>query len=322
MRGAASARAGVLRPAVGTLVAGAALALAGAMWSSVAAAQAAQAGRRSPPRQQVAESPRPVATSSAPAAPLPRSKARDTRRRTVIVDAGHGGIDRGMTGYTSSHRPVFEKDIVLAVAKRLANRLENAGVNVVMTRTADTLIGLYDRGPMANRSDGDLFISIHVNAANPHWKNASSYRGFETYFLAEARTEDERRVAEMENSSVQFDTGPEMPAHDNALGFMLNDMLQNEHLRESSDLAATIQDQLRAVHPGPSRGVKQGNLVVLVKAFMPAVLVEIGYGSNPAEADWMTSSSGQAQVADAISRAALDYLTRFERRVAGGSTGK
>ncbi|HVZ48100.1 MAG TPA: N-acetylmuramoyl-L-alanine amidase [Gemmatimonadaceae bacterium] len=257
-------------------------------------------------------------------APLGAQAARRPapRHRTVIVDAGHGGVDRGMTGYTSSGRRIYEKDITLDIANRVASRLENAGVHVVMTRTADTLIGLYDRGPIANRADGDLFISIHVNAANPHWKDPSSARGFETYFLAEARTEDERRVAEMENASVQFDAGPEMPTHDNALGFMLNDMLQNEHLRESSDLAATIQGDLQAVHPGPSRGVKQGNLVVLIKAFMPAVLVEVGFGSNPADADWMTSARGQGQIADAISKAALSYLARYERRVAGGSSGK
>ncbi len=247
---------------------------------------------------------------------------REPRRRTVIVDAGHGGVDRGMTGRTSSGRAVYEKDITLAIARLVANRLEAAGVRVVMTRTADTLIGLYDRGPIANAADGDVFISIHVNAANPRWKEPAAARGFETYFLAEARTEDERRVAEIENSSAQFDTGPSLPGRHDALGFMLSDMLQNEHLRESSDLAATIQDGLKAVHPGPSRGVKQANFVVLVKAFMPSVLVEVGFGSNPGDADWMTSASGQGQIADAISRAALEYLARYERRVSGASAGK
>lgn len=269
------------------------------------------------PRGPAVRAPAPAAASTSDA-----PRAREARRRTVIVDAGHGGVDRGMTGRTSSGRTVYEKDITLSIARLVANRLESAGVRVVMTRTADTLIGLYDRGPIANAADGDVFISIHVNAANPRWKDPGAARGFETYFLAEARTEDERRVAEIENSSAQFDTGPQMPGRNDALGFMLSDMLQNEHLRESSDLAATIQDGLKAVHPGPSRGVKQGNLVVLVKAFMPAVLVEVGFGSNPADADWITSASGQAQLADAISRSALDYLARYERRVAGASSGK
>lgn len=274
----------------------------------------AQSARASTSREAASGSPRRASVTAAPNAPA--------HRRTVVIDAGHGGVDRGMTGYTSSGRRVYEKDIALDVARRVAARLQDAGINVVMTRTADTLIGLYDRGPIANRADGDLFISIHVNAANTNWKDPGSARGFETYFLAEAKTEDERRVADMENASVRFDAGPAMPTNDNALGFMLNDMLQNEHLRESSDLATAIQAGLQAVHPGPSRGVKQGNLVVLIKAFMPAALVEIGFGSNPADADWMTSAKGQGQIADAISRATLNYLARYERRVSGGTVAR
>ena len=106
------------------------------------------------------------------------------RRRTVVVDAGHGGVDRGMTGLTVAQGRIFEKDITLQVARRVASRLAAAGVNVIMTRTADTLIALSDRGRIANKEGGDLFISIHVNAANPNWKEPGAARGFETYFLA------------------------------------------------------------------------------------------------------------------------------------------
>lgn len=244
-----------------------------------------------------------------------------TSRRSVVVDAGHGGDDPGMTGMTQSRGRIFEKDITLQVARRVASRLSAAGVTVIMTRTSDTLIALSDRGRIANKEGGDLFISIHVNAANPKWKEPGAARGFETYFLAEAKTEDERRVAAMENEAVRFDTDADAPK-DDALGFMLSDMLQNEHLRESSDLADVIQARLRRTHPGPSRGVKQAGFRVLVTAFMPAVLVEIGFGTNRAEAGWISSADGQLQIADAITRAALDYLARYERRVGGGSTGK
>ena len=245
-------------------------------------------------------------------------RAAGAQRRIVIVDAGHGGPDVGMSGYTSGHIHVYEKDIALAVARKLAARLQNAGVTVVMTRDRDTLIALGDRGRIANREQGDLFVSVHVNAANPRWRNPSGARGFETYFLAEAKTEDERRVAQMENEASRFDSGDQAPPGGDALGFMLADMQQNEHLRESSDFATIIQSRLASSHPGPSRGVKQGGLVVLNTAFMPAVLVEIGFGTNPSEASWLTSSSGQAQIADAISKATLDYLARHERRASGG----
>lgn len=254
-------------------------------------------------------------------APAPTDVAGNPRRHTVVVDAGHGGNDPGMTGTTPSYARIYEKDITLQVARRIEARLEAAGVNVIMTRTSDTLIALSDRGRIANRQNGDLFISVHVNAANPRWKEPGAARGFETYFLAEAKTEDERRVAAMENESVRFDTDDSAPK-DDALGFMLSDMLQNEHLRESSDLAETIQGRLRGAHPGPSRGVKQAGFRVLVTAFMPAVLVEIGFGTNRSEAAWISSAQGQSQLADAIMRATLDYLARYERRVGGGSTGR
>lgn len=240
-------------------------------------------------------------------------------RRTVIVDAGHGGPDRGMSGYASGRR-VYEKDIALQVSRKLAARLQNAGVNVVMTRDSDTLIALSDRGRIANREGGNLFISVHVNAANPNWRDPSAARGFETYFLAEAKTEDERRVAAMENEASKYEDASDAPTSD-AMSFILADMKQNEHLRESSELAMAIQSKLGVYHPGPSRGVKQAGFRVLVTAFMPSVLVEIGFGTNPSEASWLASSSGQGQLADAIAKAALEYLAGYERRVSGGSGG-
>lgn len=256
-------------------------------------------------------------------APAGAQRARDAaglRRHTVVVDAGHGGVDRGMSGMTTYGTRVFEKDIALGVAQKLSARLQIAGMNVVMTRTADTLIALADRGRIANQRKGDLFISVHVNAANPRWRDPGAARGFETYFLAEARTEDDRRVAQMENEVVKFETDADLSAGNDAIDFMLHDMAQNEHLRESSELAGLIQRRLGGMHPGPSRGVKQAGFHVLVRAYMPAVLVEIGFGTNRSEASWLASSSGQGRLADAIAAAALEYLARYERRVSGSGT--
>ena len=222
-----------------------------------------------------------------------------------------------MRGWSPDRTPVREKDVALGVARRLEQELGNRGYAVVMTRTSDTLVALDDRGKIANRSKGDLFISVHVNAANPKWRDPQAARGFETYFLAEAKTEDERRVAQMENEVVRFETDADAPRHD-PLGFIINDMAQNEHLRESSDLADGIQRALRRVHPGPSRGVKQAGFRVLVKAYMPAVLVEIGFGTNAAEAAYLNSESGQRALASAIAEAAAEYLGRYEQRVGNG----
>ena len=249
---------------------------------------------------------------SAPAAPgLPR-------RRTVVVDAGHGGPDNGMTGPLDGTRKVHEKDITLAVARSLQQSLERRGLSVVMTRTTDTLIALGDRGKIANQAKGDLFISVHVNAANPHWTNPATARGFETYFLAEAKTQDEKRVEEMENQSIRFETSVQT-ARDDPLGFIIRDMAQNEQLRESSRLAELVQHQLKAVHPGPSRGIKQAGFSVLVHAFMPAVLVEVGFGSNSAESAYMSDAVHQKQIAEAIAGAAATYLAQYERKVGPGT---
>ena len=237
--------------------------------------------------------------------------------RLVVVDAGHGGPDNGMTGPIGAPISIYEKDVTLAVAKRLGVELKSRGVRVLFTRTTDTLIALSDRGRIANQAGGDLFISVHVNAASLDWKDPAAGRGFETYFLSEARTEDARRVEEMENESVRFETATSV-SKDDALSYILSDMKQNEHLRESSDLAELVQEHLASIHPGPNRGVKQAGFRVLVTAFMPAVLVEIGFGTNTAEAKYLNDRRHQAEIASAIADAAAEYLRRYERRVGTG----
>src|SRR5688572_14599150 len=170
---------------------------------------------------------------------VPR-EARPIRvRPLVVVDAGHGGPDRGMKGTTTSRRQVHEADITLSVAKKLREALVARAVDVLMTRSTDTLIALRDRGRIANEAEATLFLSIHVNAANPRWRNPRSARGFETYFLSDAKTEDDRRVAEMENDADRF-LGEDVEEGDPLLS-VLGDMLQNAHLRESSELAAAVQ---------------------------------------------------------------------------------
>jgi N-acetylmuramoyl-L-alanine amidase len=255
-----------------------------------------------------------VQRSNAP--PFPGAARRQAR--LVVVDAGHGGPDNGMKGPLGAPISVYEKDVTLSVALKLGQELRARGLRVLYTRTTDTLIALSDRGRIANQAGGDLFISIHVNAANPGWRDPAAARGFETYFLAEARTEDARRVEEMENESVRFEANANV-SRDDALSYILSDMKQNEHLRESSELAEIIQQHLASMHPGPDRGVKQAGFRVLVTAFMPAVLVEIGFGTNASEAAFLTNPRHQIAIARAIADAAQEYLRRYERRIGGGS---
>ena len=249
--------------------------------------------------------------------PVNTSRVGGSRQHIVIVDAGHGGVDKGMSGPIGDPRKVYEKDITLAISRALKSALERRGMAVVMTRNRDTLIALGDRGRIANQAKGDLFLSVHVNAANPSWKEPGGARGFETYFLAEARTEDARRVEAMENEVIKFETNAETTVGD-PLGFIIRDMAQNEHLRESSRLADLVQSGLRKVHPGPNRGVKQAGFMVLVKAFMPAVLVEVGFGSNRKEVEYMTDVASQRLLAESLATAVAAFLAQYERKVGGG----
>lgn len=272
--------------------------------------------RRRPTPRPRAEVPRPsVPADNVRSAPANRSAS--LRQRVVVVDAGHGGPDNGMSGPIGVPKKVYEKNITLAFAKELRAALEQREVQVVMTRTTDTLIALGDRGRIANQAKADLFVSVHVNAANPRWNNPGGARGFETYFLAEAKTEDERRVAAMENEAIRFETDADV-TRDDPLGFIMRDMAQNEHLRESGRLAELLQAGMKLVHPGPSRGVKQAGFRVLVTAFMPAVLVEIGFGTNKLEAQYMTDTERQRELASTLADAVVRYLEQYERKVGGG----
>ena len=260
--------------------------------------------------------PRPTSTqppASPPARVIPKPAPA---RHVVVIDAGHGGPDNGMTGPIGTPAWFVEKDVTLSVAKKVATVLRARGVDVLLTRTTDTLIALSDRGRIANSNRGDVFISIHVNAPGGRTAAAARERGFETYFLAEAKTEDERRVQDMENESVKFETGANAAKGD-PLSFIITDMAQNEHLRESSDLAQTIQNGLIDVHPGPNRGVQQANFAVLRGSYMPAALVEIGFGSNQSEATFLSDQDNQRALARSIAESVIAYLVHYESRVGG-----
>ncbi|MGH7458807.1 MAG: N-acetylmuramoyl-L-alanine amidase family protein [Longimicrobiaceae bacterium] len=220
----------------------------------------------------------------------------------VVVDAGHGGVDPGAIGAAGTR----EKVVNLAVARRLAQLLRaDPRYEVRMTRDADTLIALRDRSRFANLwRDGDrpaLFISIHCNA-----NNSRAAHGFESYFLSEAKTEDARRVAAMENAAQRYEHPN--PGELDPIRFMLHDLRQNKYLHESSRWAGTIQDRLAEVHPGPNRGVKQAPFAVLNWTFMPSVLVELGFLTNPEEERRLNDHALQQRLASRLASAIDDYF--------------
>ena len=241
-------------------------------------------------------------TRSARAAEPPPARARD--RWVVVVDAGHGGVDPGAIG----SRGTREKDVTLGVARALAQILtENPQIEVVMTRTTDTLIALDDRPRIANHVGADLFLSIHTNALN-----RPQVAGVETYFLDVAKTEDAERVARMENAAIRF----EQRAGENLdpIRFMLRDLVQNAYLIESWRWADLVQGALGESLDTPSRGVKPAGFYVLVGANMPSVLAEIGYITNPREEQRLRSQAYQRRVAEALARSIETYLRSYGPR--------
>jgi len=228
-----------------------------------------------------------------------------TGRRIVVLDPGHGGVDPGKVASSG----VREKDVALAVARQVRTLLRERGYVVYMTREADTLIALDDRPRMANAWKGEepaaLFVSIH---ANSHRRSAA--RGFETFFLSEARTEDERRVAEAENAAVRYETG--RPAESDPVALIAASLRNDFYQRASNDLAEVIQRNMARIHPGPNRGVKQAGFRVLVGALMPAVLVETAFLSNPREADLLGESGFRRNLADAVADAIDVYFKGHE----------
>ncbi|HEU0015065.1 MAG TPA: N-acetylmuramoyl-L-alanine amidase [Longimicrobium sp.] len=258
----------------------------------------------------ITSAPAPVPAAPPAAAPAPTSQPQ---RRLVVIDAGHGGTDPGAVG----PRGTREKDITLQLARRVVALLaDDPTLEVRMTRNRDTLIALRDRGRFANqwRREGQpaLFMSIHCNA-----HNSRAEMGFETFFLAEARTADARRVQQMEDAAERFE---QRPAGGSPLDFILTDLRQNQYLRESSDWAQMIQDRLREIHPGPNRGVKQAGFAVLVGAFMPAVLVEVGFISNYAEEEMLADPRQQETLARQLAAGVRDFFRDQDRRAAAAGS--
>jgi len=224
---------------------------------------------------------------------------------TVVLDAGHGGDDEGARG---AHG-VVEKELVLDVARRLRARLGDAGLRVVLTRERDLYVPLEQRTAIANDARGDLFISIHANAAS-----ARAARGIETFFLSlEASDDAARQVAARENAAFRDLTVPAV-ASDDPLVTILGDLAASELMQESDEFARLAQGEVSSLDGAPSRGVKQAPFVVLMGLEMPASLVEIGFITNPADARALASGDQRERVAEALARAVLEFGRRYDAR--------
>jgi len=222
------------------------------------------------------------------------------RFNTIIIDPGHGGRDPGALGARGSR----EKDVALAISKKVGEYIKEnlPELNVVFTRSDDTFISLDERGRIANRNQGDLFVSIH---ANSH-RNRQAF-GAEVYFLGLHRTQDAFEVMKRENSVVMLEDGNQQNVELSEDQLLVYELTNSSNMASSQMLAELIDRQFAERARRRSRGVKQAGLQVLWHASMPGVLVEVGFISNPEEERFMTSEYGQAILASAIFRAIRDY---------------
>lgn len=218
--------------------------------------------------------------------------------KRIILDPGHGGKDPGTIGAGG----LKEKNIVLRVAKKLAPIIrKKIGCEVILTRDRDVFVPLEERTAIANSREGDLFISIHVNAAP-----SRNTKGIETYVLDLATNKDAMRVAALENATSTRQLSD--------LQSILMDLIQNSKINESVKLAEYVQDSmvtgLNRQYSGVNNlGVKKAPFIVLIGARMPAILTEIAFLSNPDEAERLQNDKYLNSIADQISGGVSRYIT-------------
>lgn len=227
--------------------------------------------------------------------------------RTVVIDAGHGGKDKGCLGSES-----YEKDVALAIALKLGGYLEEtyADLNVIYTRKTDVFVELQDRASIANKAKADLFICIHANAGG------SSAYGTETFVMGDAKSESNMKAAQRENSVILMEDNYETKYGDfdpnSPASYIIFTFSSKAHQAQSISFAEKIQGQFRERVGRKDRGVKTAGFLVLHQTTMPSVLIETGFLTNKNEERFLTSDQGQDYLASAIYRAFKEYKREVE----------
>ena len=221
--------------------------------------------------------------------------------KTIVIDPGHGGKDPGAVSQTRQ-----EKQIALSLSKTLRDTLVKKGYNVRLTRETDVFLPLRERTRFATNQKADLFISIHTNAST-----ARAASGIETYYLALASDESARITAMRENAGAEYNM--------KELDALVGRILKESKSTESRRLAELIQAQLTSGKQVKNRGVKHAPFVVLIGTKVPAVLVEVGFISNPQEGKKLTTKAYQRQLATSIARGIEQYIKNLPPAAANQS---
>jgi N-acetylmuramoyl-L-alanine amidase len=264
------------------------------------------------PYRIVAELPKPVTAPLPQVAALPKGSAETApaledwdRRgvRRIVLDAGHGGKDPGAIGVNG----LREAGVVLAIAHEVEQQLTERGFEVILTRAGDTFLQLGDRTDIANKHDADLFLSIHANAAK-----SRQLAGVETYLLDTRYDRQTARVAARENGTTVAGLSD--------LHRILASLKLGNNERYAARYANLVQSALvRRLRTSYSDtidlGVKRGPFLVLFQADMPAILVEVGFVSNPGEGGRLRSAAFARTAAEGIADGVSAYREQQERRL-------
>lgn len=234
-------------------------------------------------------------------------KATEPRDFVVVIDPGHGGKDYGAIG-----RVTNEKTINLDVGKRVSKLLENyTGLKVVMTRSTDVFLTLQQRADVANKANGDLFMSIHVNSVDKRSKNRDTVKGASVYTLGLHRSNANFEVAKRENSVIELE--PDYSATyqgfdpNSTESYIIFELSQNLHLSQSIDFAQLAQRELTTTAGRTNRGVLQAGFWVLLASAMPSVLVELDFICNPQMESFLHSAKGKDRMARSLANAIIEY---------------
>jgi N-acetylmuramoyl-L-alanine amidase len=222
----------------------------------------------------------------------------------IVIDPGHGGAEDGAIGPSG----LKEKELTLDVARRLSELLSSDGFEIKLTRDDDQHVELDARAGIANNFKAELFISLHANASR-----FAKARGAETYFLAREATDDAARtVAAIENDAAGVANASE-PNEGGDLALILWDMAQNEFLEQSRRFALAVQGSLNQALGIADRGVRQAPFRVLIGTTCPAVLVELGFMTNPQEEQELASTEYRQKLAVALHRAISAHRDEIQR---------
>jgi N-acetylmuramoyl-L-alanine amidase len=240
-----------------------------------------------------------------------------TKKFKVVLDAGHGGKDYGAT-YHGNIEKKISLNTVLKVGEILS---KEANIEVVYTRKTDVFVELNERASIANKSKGHLFVSMHCNAND---NQAAS--GNETYVMGVTRNAANLEVAKKENAVVTLESdykikydGFDPKSPESVIGISI---MQEENIQQSIDIAGKVQQAFTKFTTSKNRGVKQAGFLVLRKIIMPRVLIEMGFVSNKLEGAFLNSEDGQNKLAEAISKAILEYRDDFFKTETASSVKK